>query len=351
MINVLIVDDSAFVREFLSKILDEDNEINIIGKASDPFHAVKFLNEYRDEVDVITLDLEMPKMDGLTFLGKIMAQKPLPVVICSSIAEQGSENAIKALELGAVEVITKPKYGLKDFFNEEKMRITEAVKSAAKVDIKILRDNLRLDYSKSKNTTPSNSHLLNRTTNKVIAIGASTGGTIALRYILSKLPNTITGIVITQHMPEGFTKSFSNSLNLESNLDVKESEDNDRISIGTATIAKGNTHLTVERFGAYYHCKLNQNPHVNRHRPSVDVLFESIAKTAGKNALAILLTGMGKDGAIGLKQIKDAGGMTIAQNKESCVVFGMPKAAIDLNAADYVLGLDEIVEQIINFHD
>ncbi len=348
MINVLIVDDSALVREMLSKIISENSEFNVVNAVPDPYKAVEILNTTK--VDVITLDLEMPRMDGLTFLEKLMQQKPMPVVVCSSIAEQGSDNAIKALELGAVEVITKPKFGLKDFFVEEKERLYESIKSAHKANIGILKSNLR-SYTKNPIKKSESSHLLSQTTNKVIAIGASTGGTIAIKDILSRLPKTCTGIVITQHMPEGFTKSFSNSLNNECEIDVKESEENDKILIGQAVIARGNTHLKVERSGAYYRCKISNDEPVNRHRPSVDVMFESIAQHVGKNALGILLTGMGKDGAIGLKAIKDAGGTTIAQNEASCVVYGMPKAAVDIGAAHHILNIDEIVQKIIDFHD
>ena len=351
MINVLVVDDSAFVREFLTKIYSEDKNITVVGTASDPYRAVEILNS-GVKVDVISLDLEMPKMDGLTFLEKLMSQKPIPVVVCSSIAEQKSDNAIKALELGAVEVITKPKLGLKDFFSEEKDRIIDAIKSAADSNVSMIKKSIkRFNEKKEYINKEVSSHLLSQTTNKVIAIGASTGGTIILREILTQLPRTCTGIVISQHMPEGFTLSFSNNLNNECEIEVKESEDEDKILMGTAIVARGNRHLVVDRYGAYYRCNLSNSPQVNRHRPSVDVMFKSIAKTAGKNAMGILLTGMGRDGAEGLKAIKDAGGITIAQNEESSVVFGMPKAAIEIGAADMVLGVDEIIRKIIEFHD
>ncbi|OHD19361.1 MAG: hypothetical protein A2Y34_02840 [Spirochaetes bacterium GWC1_27_15] len=349
MINVLIVDDSSFVREFLSKIISEDKELNVVAAVPDPYKAVEVLNSQK--IDVISLDLEMPRMDGLTFLEKLMLQKPMPVVICSSIAEEGSENAIKALELGAVEVITKPKLGLKDFFLEEKERIQSTIKSAAKANISILKTSIKRIKTNNISHNIKKTPLLSQTTNKVIAIGASTGGTIALRDILTKLPKTCSGIIITQHMPEGFTNSFANSLNIESQIDVKECENEDRVLIGKAIIAKGNTHLIVERTGAFYKCKYSFGDQVNRHRPSVDVMFQSVAEAVGKNALGILLTGMGKDGAIGLKAIKDAGGTTIAQNEESCVVYGMPKAAVDIGAADYIMDIDAIVQKIIEFHD
>jgi len=359
LINVLVVDDSAFVREFLSKIISEDKELNVVATSQDPYKAVEIINSKTTKIDVITLDLEMPRMDGLTFLEKLMAQKPMPVVVCSSIAEEGSENAMKALELGAVEVITKPKMGLRDFFEEEKFRIHDAIKSAARTNMSILRSsvkrvkNMPSTTSSSAQTIKSSSgYLLARTTNKLIAIGASTGGTIALREVLIRLPKTTTGIIITQHMPEGFTKSFAENLNNECEIEVMESDDNLKVMMGTAMIAKGNTHLEIVRSGAYFVSKVVRDKGlVNRHRPSVDVMFDSVAQNVGKNALAILLTGMGKDGAIGLKTIKDAGGTTIAQNEASCVVYGMPKAAVELGAADYVLDLNDIVKKIIEFHD
>lgn len=352
MVRVLVVDDSAFVREFLTEVLNRSHQIEVVATAVNPYNAVEILNSKQHTIDVITLDLEMPKMDGLTFLERLMNQRPFPVVVCSSIAEQGSENAIKALELGAVEVITKPKIGLKDFFLQEEERIQEAVISASRVNMNTLRKAVRkVSSHKQEIKTPEigSAHLLSRTTNKVIAIGASTGGTIALKEIISRLPRTSTGIIITQHMPEGFTASFAKSLNSNSQVDVKESEIGDRVLIGRAIVARGNQHLLIKRSGAYYECTHSNGPHVNRHRPAVDVMFESVARTAGKNALGILLTGMGRDGAEGLKQIQDAGGITIAQNEETCVVYGMPKAAVDIGAADYILSLDEIVRQIINF--
>ncbi len=357
MINVLIVDDSAFVREFLSKVISEDKELNVVATCQDPYKAVEVINS-KTKIDVITLDLEMPRMDGLTFLEKLMSQKPIPVVVCSSIAEEGSENAMKALELGAVEVITKPKMGLRDFFEEEKYRIHDAVKSAARTNMNILRSSVKRiktfkpTVSGSSQSSGDSGHLLARTTNKLIAIGASTGGTIALREVLTRLPKTTTGIIITQHMPEGFTKSFAENLNSECEIDVMESDDNLKVMMGTAMIAKGNTHLEIVRSGAYFVSKVVRDKGlVNRHKPSVDVMFDSVAQNVGKNALAILLTGMGKDGAVGLKTIKDAGGTTIAQNEASCVVYGMPKAAVELGAADYVMDLNEIVKMIIDFHD
>ena len=345
MVNVLIVDDSALIREYMKEVLSGDKDINVVDSVSDPYMAVKVLS--KEKIDVITLDLEMPKMDGLTFLEKLMRQRPLPVVVCSSIAEQGSQNAIKALELGAIEVITKAKLGVKDFLENEKYNLRTAVKNASKVNLNKLKEISQDDSIKPVLSKPK--HLLSQTTNKVIAIGASTGGTIVLRRILSRLPKTNTGIIVSQHMPEGFTKQFSNSLDTISMMDISEATDGEKITMGSAIIARGNHHLKIERSGAYYQCQLSKDDPVNRHRPSVDVMFHSVAENVGSNALGVLLTGMGKDGAVGLKAIQEAGGTTIAQNEKSCVVYGMPKAAIEIGAADHILGIDEIIEQIIQF--
>ncbi|MCG8568827.1 MAG: chemotaxis response regulator protein-glutamate methylesterase [Spirochaetes bacterium] len=350
MIKVLIVDDSALIREFMTSILNDDPYIEVVDAVPDPYKAVEILNSHK--VDVISLDLEMPRMDGLTFLEKLMQQRPIPVVVCSSIAEQNSENAMKALQLGAVEVITKAKMGVKDFLFQEKERITSAIKAAAAVNLENLRkvtSEIKKSEQKGKKGSIDSKHLLSRTTDKVIAIGASTGGTVVLRYILSRLPINCYGIVVSQHMPEGFTAQFSNSLNMVSSLEVKESSDQDKISTGRAIIARGNHHLKIIRSGAFYQCLHSKEPQVNRHRPSVDVMFQSVAENVGKNALGILLTGMGKDGAEGLKMIKEAGGSTIAQNEQSCVVFGMPRAAIEIGGADLVLDIDQIIDQIIEF--
>lgn len=350
MIKCLIIDDSALIREFLKEILNEDKRIQVTGTADNPYKAVEILNN--EKIDVITLDLEMPRMDGLTFLDKLMKQRPIPVVVISSIAQKDSENALKALELGACEVITKPKLGLKNYLFDEKKRIIQSIKNASLVNLKNLRY-----YStginkntKTKINKNNGQPLLGQTTQKVIAIGASTGGTNVLRYILSKLNRTTCGIIITQHMPEGFTARFSESLNMVSELEVKEASQDDKIGIGSAFIAKGNYHLAVKRSGAFYHLDLLDTSPVNRHRPSVDVLFESVAAEAGKNSMGIILTGMGTDGARGLKKIKENGGVTIAQNELSCVVYGMPKAAVELNAVDSVMSIDEIIETIQKFN-
>ncbi len=346
MINVLIIDDSALVREFLKELLEKDREINIVKAVSTPFSAIEILN--KENFDVICLDLKMPRMDGLTFLEKLMKQKPIPVVIFSGEIEEGSKDVIRALQLGAVDIIFKAKLGIKNYLKEEQEKISKAIKNASKVNIKGINriikkgENISL-IPKPFTKTPS------MASNKIIAIGASTGGTSVLRYIISKLPKTTSGIVVSQHMPETFTKQFSSSLNAISEINVKEAENNDIINIGGALIAKGDWHLKIIRSNNIYRCEVTKEKRINRHRPSVDVMFNTVAKYAGINALGILLTGMGKDGAIGLKSIKDTGGVTVVQEEKSCAVFGMPKAAIDIGAADHVLSVDEIITSIIEF--
>ena len=346
MINVLIIDDSALVREYLKESLEKDKEIGIVKAVSTPFTAIEILN--KQKIDVICLDLKMPRMDGLTFLEKLMKQKPLPVVIFSGEIEERSKDAIKALQLGAVDVIFKAKIGIKDYLKNEEDNICNIIKSASKVNIKSVNRVIKKVENISLISKPELKIPL-QASSKIIAIGASTGGTAVLRYILSKLPKTTNGIVVTQHMPENFTNQFSSSLNSTSKLYIKEAENNDIINIGSALIAKGDWHLKVLHSGNLYKCKISQDTHVNRHRPSVDVMFESVAKAAGNRTLGILLTGMGKDGARGLKAIKDAGGITIVQEEKSCAVFGMPKAAIDIKATKHVLSIDDIINSIIDF--
>ena len=346
MINVLVVDDSALVREFLKESLEDDREIGIVKAVSTPFSAIEILN--KEKIDVLCLDLKMPRMDGLTFLEKIMKQRPLPVVIFSGEIEEGSKDVIRALQLGAVDIIYKAKIGIKDYLKDEKENICSVIKSASKVNIKGINRIIKKGEGISlisKNDTKGPT----KATNKIIAIGASTGGTTVLRYIFSKLPKTTCGIVVTQHMPEDFTNQFSVSLNSISELYIKEAENNDVVNIGGALIAKGDWHLKVSRSNNAYKCGISKDERVNRHRPSVDVMFNTIAKCAGDKALGILLTGMGKDGAMGLKAIKESGGKTIVQEEKSCAVYGMPKAAVDIGAADHIQSLDEIIASIIDF--
>ncbi|HBA55511.1 protein-glutamate methylesterase/protein-glutamine glutaminase [Syntrophorhabdus aromaticivorans] len=342
-IKVLIVDDSAVVRQTLKEVLSSDPRIEVIGASPDPFMAA---NRIKEEVpDVITLDIEMPRMDGLTFLQKIMSQHPIPVVICSSLAGKGSESAMKALEYGAVEIIQKPTIGTKRFLEESKVRVCDAVKAASMVRVKgfshrqlKIPPKLSADAVIEKTTGRS----MVQTTEKVIVVGASTGGTEALRLFLESMPADANGIVVVQHMPEHFTASFAKRLNDLCRIGVKEAEDNDTVIRGRALIAPGNRHMLLKRSGARYFVEVKDGPLVNRHRPSVDVLFRSAARYAGKNAVGVIMTGMGDDGAKGLLEMKQEGAYTIAQDEASCVVFGMPKEAIKLGAVDSVLPLDKI---------
>lgn len=349
-IKVLIVDDSAIVRQTLTSILSEDPEIEVQGVASDPLIAAEKIHLALP--DVISLDVEMPRMDGLTFLQKIMSQHPIPVVVCSSLAEEGSETALRALEYGAVEVIEKPRLGAKKFLEEARVRICDAMKAAAQARLKPrqffhpdIPPKLTADAMLAKAKARSESML--RTTERVVAVGASTGGTEALRSMLEALPPDTPGIVIVQHMPENFTRAFAQRLDTICRVSVKEAENNDTVLRGRALIAPGNHHILLKRSGARYYVEVKDGPLVSRHRPSVDVLFRSAARYAGQNAVGIIMTGMGDDGAKGLLEMKEAGAVTIAQDEESCVVFGMPKKAIELGAVDKVVPLDALSDAIL----
>ncbi len=342
-INVLIVDDSASMRNMLENFLRHDPDINIIGKAENPYEAATLMK--KQVPDVITLDIEMPKMDGLTFLKKIMSQHPIPVVIISSLTKKGAIETIKSLEYGALEIILKP------FVQEGKRQegiqlIIDKVKSAsqAKVQSKsqkklYIPPKYSADAVLKKKILVQTTPLLNQ---KIIAIGASTGGTNAIQEILQELPIDTPGILVVQHMPVHFTKAFANRLNQFCNIYVKEAEDGDIIQNGVALIARGDTHLTVNKEGLNYIVHFLDGPLVNRHKPSVDVLFRSMANNVGSQGIGILLTGMGDDGARGLLEMKEAKAITIVQDKESSTVFGMPREAIKLNAQKFVLSLTEI---------
>ncbi len=347
-IKVLVVDDSAVVRQTLKEILSSDEQIEVIATSPDPFAAVE---KIRAQVpDVITLDVEMPRMDGITFLQKIMSQHPIPVVMCSSLTEKGSETALKALEYGAVEIIQKPRMGTKQFLEESRIRICDAVKAAAMVHVKRISEaaytvapKLTADAVLEKPTT----HAMIETTEKIIVVGASTGGTEALRVFLEAMPPDAPGIVIVQHMPENFTASFAKRLDSLCSISVKEAESNDTVIRGRALIAPGNHHTLLKRSGARYYVEVKDGPLVCRHRPSVDVLFRSAARYAGRNAVGVIMTGMGDDGAKGMLEMKEAGARTIAQDEESCIVFGMPKEAIKLGGVDRVLSLGNIAGEAI----
>jgi two-component system, chemotaxis family, protein-glutamate methylesterase/glutaminase len=347
--RVLIVDDSAVVRQTLTSILESDSQIEVMGSASDPFFAAK---KIQNEVpDVITLDIEMPRMDGLTFLKKIMSQHPIPVVVISSLTTEGTETGMKALEFGAIEIITKPQMNTKQFIEESKIRICDAVKAAALSKIKrkaytelAVQPKLSADAVIPVSKAPT---AMLKTTETVVAVGASTGGTDALQTFLQGMPLDCPGIVIVQHMPEFFTRSFANRLNDICQITVKEAENGDSVIRGRALIAPGNHHMLLKRSGARYYVEVKEGPLVNRHRPSVDVLFRSTARYAGKNAIGVIMTGMGDDGARGLFEMKEVGASTIAQDEKTCVVFGMPNEAIKLGAADKILPLDQIAANVI----
>ena len=323
-IRVLVVDDSAVVRQTLREVLESDAEIEVIATAGDPFVAADRIAE--QVPDVITLDIEMPRMDGLTFLKKIMSQHPIPVVICSSLADEGTQSAFRALEYGAVEIITKPKMGTKQFLEDSRIEICNAVKAAASARLRNLTPSHTVEPTLNADCILSPAtHAMAETTEKVVVIGASTGGTEALKTVLEALPADTPGIVIVQHMPELFTRAFAQRLDGLCAITVKEAETNDTVIRGRALIAPGNHHILLKRSGARYYVEIKDGPLVCRHRPSVDVLFRSAARYAGRNAVGVILTGMGDDGARGMLEMKQAGATTIAQDEQSCVVFGMPK--------------------------
>ncbi|UOG42926.1 protein-glutamate methylesterase/protein-glutamine glutaminase [Leptospira noguchii] len=347
MIQVFIIDDSAVVRQVLTQILNKDPEIEIIGFASDPIFASEKLSSVWP--DVFILDIEMPRMDGISFLKKIMSEKPTPVIICSSLADKESETAVLAMKLGAVDVIEKPKVGLKNFLEESEILFIDSVRAASNARIKIHSfqngDSKFFENHKQSKTDFSKID----TTDKLIAIGTSTGGTQALEFILTQLNVHCPGIVIVQHMPEKFTEAFANRLNQICKIQVKEAKDGDRVQLGSAYIAPGNKHMEIYLSGAQFHIRVLDGPLVNRHRPSVDTLFHSVAKIAGKNAKGIIMTGMGNDGASGLLKMKQSGAYTIAQDETSCVVFGMPKEAILKGAVDSILPLSKIIKEVQYF--
>jgi two-component system, chemotaxis family, protein-glutamate methylesterase/glutaminase len=348
MINVMIVDDSAVVRQTLTDILSSEEDITVLTAASDPYDAAEKLKSIVP--DVIILDIEMPRMDGLTFLKKIMTQHPLPVIICSSKAEEGSQNIFQAMQFGAVDIIQKPKVGTKAFIEESRVMICDAVRAAHLTSVKKISPQMHTVAPKltADVILPMPTHNISiDTTESVIVVGASTGGTEALRVFLEKLPIDCPGVVIVQHMPEHFTAAFASRLDGICAVSIKEAEDNDTVLRGRVLIAPGNKHLLLKRAGARYFVEVKTGPLVSRHRPSVDVLFRSTARYAGKNAIGVIMTGMGDDGAHGMLEMKTSGSYNVAQDEDSCVVFGMPKEAIKLGAVDKILPLDEIADHVI----
>lgn len=349
-IKVLVVDDSAVVRNSLAEILDADPGIEVIGTAMDPFVAAKRMETCIP--DVIMLDVEMPRMDGLTFLKKIMSQHPIPVVMCSTLTVKGSETLMHALEYGAVDIVQKPKLGTKQFIEESRIRITDAVKAAAKAQVQKLREQKKMTVQPKLSADavisgPAVRSSSLQTTEKVIAVGASTGGTEALKVFLESLPMNSPGIVIVQHMPEMFTAAFAKRLNASCAITVKEAGNNDTVLRGQALIAPGNKHMLLKRSGARYYVELKEGPLVRRHRPSVDVLFRSAARYGGRNIVGVIMTGMGDDGASGMKELKDAGAFNIAQDEKTCVVYGMPGEAVKAGGVDKILPLGKIATEVV----
>lgn len=342
-IRVLIVDDSAVVRNILSEALSSDPDIEVVGTAPDPFIAREKIVQLKP--DVITLDVEMPRMDGITFLRKLMAAKPMPVVMVSAMTQKGAATTMAALDAGAVEIVAKPPIDQRVGVREIQQEVVDKVKAAskAKMGIYAAQINRKLDTTVIK----TSSSML-KTTDKIIAIGSSTGGTEALKEVLVRLPTSTPGMVIVQHMPEGFTAAFSERLNGLCQIQVKEAADGDTVFPGRALIAPGNKQMIFRRSGAKYHVEVKDGPQVMRHRPSVEVLFQSVAKFAGANAVGVMLTGMGNDGSTGMLEMKKAGAYNIAQDEASCVVFGMPKEAIKLGAVDQVLHLDKIPQAMLD---
>ncbi len=354
-IAVMIVDDSAVVRRVIREILEREPDIEVIGAAADPLFALgRMATRWPD---VITLDVEMPRMDGITFLRKIMAEHPTPVVICSSLAEKGAETSIEALAAGAVGIVTKPKTGVNQFFIDSSSDLVTAVRAAARSNLRNLRTfakgadlpapKLGADAVLAARAAASTA--MSRTTEGIVAIGTSTGGTQALEVVLTMLPVVCPGIVIVQHMPEKFTALFAERLNGLCRLEVREAHDGDRVVPGRALIAPGGRHMILRRSGAQYIVEVIDGPLVNRHKPSVDVLFRSVAQVAGRNALGIIMTGMGDDGAHGLHEMHAAGARTVAQDEATCVVYGMPKEAVKLGGVDKVVPLDLVAREILAF--
>ena len=350
-IKVLVVDDSAVVRQVMTALLAAAPGIEVIHAVADPLLAMERMKAQWP--DVIVLDVEMPRMDGITFLKKIMSERPTPVVICSTLTEKGAQTTMEALAAGAVAIITKPKLGLKQFLNDSSDELVGAVRAAARANVKRLvpRAHAPLPVVAKHNADvilpPADGNAMTQTTERVVAIGTSTGGTQALEEVLTALPRVSPGIVIVQHMPEKFTAAFAERLNSICQIDVKEAQNNDRVLPGRALIAPGGRHMLLRRNGAQYYAEVVDGPLVNRHRPSVDVLFRSVAKAAGANALGIIMTGMGDDGAAGLLEMRKAGARTVAQDEQSCVVYGMPKEAVKRGAVEKTVPLNAIDKEIL----
>ena len=353
-IKVMVVDDSAVVRKVMSATLERDPDIRVIGTAPDPLFAIDKMR--REWPDVITLDIEMPRMDGITFLGKLMAERPTPVVICSSLTTKNAETTLQALAAGAVAIITKPGLGVGDFLKDSSDDLIAAVKSAARANMGAVQRSAQARAPVREpgvGVTPGAAPRLAmaQTTERLVAIGTSTGGTVALEQLLTALPRVAPGIVIVQHMPEMFTAAFAARLDGLCDISVQEAKHGQRVLPGLALIAPGGKHMQLARSGAQYVVEVKDGPPVNRHRPSVDVLFRSVAKFAGRNAMGVIMTGMGDDGARGLKEMHDACAYTLAQDEASCVVYGMPKEAVKHGGVDRSLPLSALAGAILRGRD
>ncbi len=344
-IKVLIIDDSALVRKLLTEILGEDPEIEVVGAAPDPLIArqkIKALNP-----DVLTLDVEMPKMDGITFLSNLMRLRPTPVVMVSTLTDEGADVTLRSLELGAVDYISKPKLGATYKLADYSEEIISKVKAASHVKVNVIQEMLHDPKRLEQGTVTAAQVKHFETTDKIVGIGASTGGTEAIRHVLSQLPANFPGVIVTQHIPAAFSRSFAERVNENSPLQVKEAEEGDQILPGCAFIAPGDKHLMVRRSGARYICHLDDGPPVNRHKPAVDVMFGSMAKHIGPNAVGVILTGMGADGAKGLKEMLDAGAKTIGQDEASSVVWGMPGAAFKAGGVEKLVALNDVAKTLV----
>ncbi|MDZ4160836.1 MAG: chemotaxis response regulator protein-glutamate methylesterase [Burkholderiales bacterium] len=344
-IKVLVVDDSAVVRQVVTALLAREPDIEVMAAVADPILAMARMQVQWP--DVIVLDIEMPRMDGITFLKKIMAERPTPVVICSTLAEAGAETSMAALAAGAVTIITKPKLGLKQFLEDASDDLVTAVKAAAKANVRVLRAPTKHTADVILAATTDRHSAMIQTTDRVVALGTSTGGTQALEAVLTALPRVTPGIVIVQHMPEKFTAAFAQRLNGLCQIEVKEAENNDRVVNSRALIAPGGKHMLLKRNGAQYYVEVVDGPLVNRHRPSVDVLFRSVARCAGANALGVIMTGMGDDGAAGLLEMRQAGARTVGQDEATCVVYGMPKEAVKRGGVEKTVPLGAIAREIM----
>lgn len=347
----MLVDDSAVVRQVLTQIINSHAKMEVIAAAQDPLFAMRHMK--KEWPDVIILDVEMPRMDGITFLRKIMSERPTPVIMCSSLTGKGADTTMQAMSLGALEIVTKPKLGVKGFLSDSSKEIINAVLAAAQAVMR--KKNINENFSNSELPESvtldfSNTESMTRTTERIVAIGSSTGGTTALEKILTKLPRVSPGIVIVQHMPVTFTGAFAERLNSLCEIKVIEAKGDETILPGHAYIAKGDKHLLICRQGALYKTVLKDGPLVSRHKPSVDVLFRSVARYAGKNSMGIILTGMGDDGAKGLKEMRDAGSITLGQCEKSCIVYGMPQEAMKKGAVIKELHLEEFPAVILDYY-